>query len=374
MNSSRVIRRLWPVCLGVGVWHASAILPAQAQAQQAVTTVEGSHTVAPPIAVGLEFMAPEGCSSAQSFESGLRARFARIHVDQAGAPVFQLKVHVMVQGDLVRGELRIEDASGESELRAVSGSDCSGVVAALSLTAALAIEQTTALAEPQQPGKNGPPSGAASPSPADGSAQPSKNPSAKDPGSLSGPRAGSSGSQSRRDAGASRFKLGAFVWVSPLVVPQTSVGLSLSGRVRFHAPWGLAPEFGLSAQWVPVDFLQSKGALAVSYRGLEGLVCPARLRLPANVSVSPCVTLQLGRLTASSRDVDLSTPSRRTQFAFGGDVRPSWSPGGGLLLEGYVGLRVPTARREYVTLDPIAPMGHTPTVGWALGLGALYAW
>jgi hypothetical protein len=326
-----------------------------------------------PISVAVDFDAPEGCSDRAHFESGLRARFARIRLVPAGNAAWSLRVRVSPQGNGVYGELRLSDAKGEAELRAVEGADCTGVVEALSLTAALAIEQTVALVESTNAGEY--PGGDATRGGA-GNAQ--SNPNAQTPDSGKSPSdvaaAGKTHESSNESSRVIWMRTSVGLFASRLVSPQTSFGLN--GEVRFVPNWGSAfhPEFGFGLMFVPVDFMQLKGNVAVDYRAVDLLGCPTRLRLGSGTTLLPCATMDIGRLTVSSRELEVSIPSRRLQFFVGLEGRLSIALGDRFELELRSALRLPTTQRKYISLEPVQELGHSPTVSWLMGLGWNLTW
>ena len=343
----------------------------------AQVTVASEDVWHAPISVKLDYAAPEGCSDRSRFESGLRERFARIRIFETSDAQWRLDVRLTVHGDRVHGELRILDAAGQSELRAVDGNDCSGVAEALSLTAALAIEQTTALGEPH-PTETTTPVGApnvatsGSATIVDDSGKKGALPAAPEP-KPGGPLP-SDPSTKQMTARPAEWRFSAGVFAADFVSSVTSIGAQIQARYVARLSSSFHPEFGLGAAFVPVDLFQPKETIAVSYRGGSGLVCPVRLRLAHSVSVLPCVTLDVGRLTTSARDVNVSTPSRRLQLSPGVDLKGLVELGHGFALEVAGGLKIPTVRREYVTFDSSDVVGRTPIVMWAAGLGIVRSW
>ena len=109
-------------------------------------------TAAPaPIPLRIEFEAPSGCSSAESFYAGVRARTDRVRRAEATETGVHLRVRLTRRTTDVHGELRGFDERGETETRSVNGESCEEVVEALSLTAALALDPNARFAPSAAP-------------------------------------------------------------------------------------------------------------------------------------------------------------------------------------------------------------------------------
>jgi hypothetical protein len=266
--------------------------------------------------------------------------------------------------------LRFIDEHGEASPRVVDGADCASVVDALSLTAALAIEQTVALAEltgthiETGGGANG--SGGA----------PERDGAQRKPGEgvpsvdVTATKENQSAQDPEKDPfRIRRYRLGVGFFGSKVVSPQTSVGVR--GEFMFvpHLSTLIRPEFGIGASYVPGEALQPKSDIAVSLSSASVLLCPTRWLLGEHVSLLPCASTTLGHLRVSARDVWLSTPSERWQFASGLDGRLETRLGRHVSFEVLAGFFVPWARRSYRTLDPNISVGESPRASWILGLG-----
>src|SRR5262249_58311525 len=81
------------------------------------------------IAIRVEFDAPAGCSSADTFYGGLMARMNRARRAQPGEEAVHLAVRLTRVGNKVRGELRLmEGGQREADTRRVEGETCDAVV------------------------------------------------------------------------------------------------------------------------------------------------------------------------------------------------------------------------------------------------------
>ncbi|HEY7371627.1 MAG TPA: hypothetical protein VIF57_05560, partial [Polyangia bacterium] len=111
------------------------------------------------VAIRVEFDAPAGCSSADTFYGGLLARMNRARRAVPGEDAIRLAVRLTRVGSRVRGELRLMGGGrGEGDTRRVEGETCDAVVEVLSLTAALAlVERTVPPVPPPPPPPSHPP-------------------------------------------------------------------------------------------------------------------------------------------------------------------------------------------------------------------------
>ncbi len=330
------------------------------------------------VSVVVEFAAPQGCSDRETFALGLRSRSDRIQIAESNGRGWIVNVRLTPKDRGVRGELRLTDERGESELRAVDGVDCAEVVEALSLTAALAIEQTVERAAtgsastPTTPGTTSNATGragAAATDPAVASKPPSiATPPAKieDTPTASTPSTGS--------AAGNATHVGVTAFATQRVWPQTSFGLSLLLSQQFALTEGWASELSIGAFYSPSDTLQPKSEIRVSYVGVSFQGCPVVWAATATITLTPCAVFELARLTVTDRVVDVSQPSKRlTGFVGGlGRGRVRLARHVDLALE--VELLAPIASRRYLTNSPGTEVGHTEPIAWQAGIGWLFGW
>jgi len=110
------------------------------------------------VPIRVEFDAPAGCSSADTFYGGLLARMSRARRALPGEAAVHFGVKLTRAGNKVRGELRLMDGSpGDGDTRRVEGETCDAVVEVLSLTAALALVTRPAAPIPPPPPARSPP-------------------------------------------------------------------------------------------------------------------------------------------------------------------------------------------------------------------------
>lgn len=339
-----------------------------------------------PVNVAVEFAAPAGCSEREVFASSLKARSNRIQIVEPGPHVWAVNVRLSPKDRGVHGELRLTDEAGESELRAVDGADCAEVVEALSLTAALAIEQIAGTGPSIRPGSVAP----ATTATASGSANCATTP----PGGTSGNGQSATPNQTKFEAAASAGvdnenpqqapfasqanHIGLHAFLTERVSPQVSVGMALEVGRRFTLAGPLNPELSMAVFYVPGDIMQPETDVQVSYTGVSLQGCPLTWAVNAHVTLSPCVVYEVGTLKVSARHVDVSSPSSRLTSTLGAVGRVQLPLTQHNAIELRLGLLRPLSNRSYVVPGTVgsgtSDIGQSMALGWQLGIGWLVGW
>ncbi|HMA97358.1 MAG TPA: hypothetical protein VKP30_31950 [Polyangiaceae bacterium] len=328
----------------------------------------GLSAAAEQVNVALEFNAPSGCSDRETFATSLRSRSNRIQIVVGRERNLVVSVRLTPSERGVHGELWLSDARREPELRAVEGVDCAEVVEALSLTAALAIEQTVALDTPRassgaKASEHGGDSGlSASASPRSMVRVPPNEPS-------SSPDCTSSTQTSWMHAQVLVDGL-----ISHRLSTQNSIGASLFFLPRIRLGLHHSVEVGFGAIYMPESVLQPASRLRVSYVGGGFQLCPYVFELGELFSVSPCALLEVGSLKVHDRTVEVAFPSERLIFTAGGGGRVKLRLTRRLGLASSVALMAPIPTRRYVTGEPNVDVGKTAPGVWQLNLGWLFEW
>lgn len=329
----------------------------------------GSSAATEQVNVALEFTAPPGCADRETFAAGLRSRSNRIQIVESGDRSLLVSVKLTPSERGVHGELWLTDARREPELRAVEGVDCAEVVEALSLTAALAIEQTVALEAPLTSNKIGGPSSQDSGHNAVNGAASASPLHPPDPMPSSHPELGPSSWRGR--VHSQLLIEGVF---SHRLSTQNGVGVSLAWVPRFKlAPHHLV-EFGVGGIYIPESFLQPASRLRASYVGSVFQFCPYVLDWDDMFSISPCAQFEIGSLKVHDRTVDIAYPSQRAVFAGGatGRLRLRLTHRVGLVSSATLLAPFPTHR--YLAEKPDVEVGRTPVATWQVNLGWMFEW
>jgi hypothetical protein len=253
---------------------------------------------APPVAVSLEYSAPEGCPDAQSFREQVLGRTKRVSFTEtsaAGSLGWSVKLAETSGGS--RGTLRVTSDKPSKLERNVNASSCEQVVDALALVAALSVDPDASLTARDKPKPTRPAAPAPPPAPV------------APPPASSKPRAPT-------DASATKLLLGLTLTGRSGIAqqlawaPRPFVGLSFRSRGGYT--WGLA----LSATQVRgraavdagrADFTWSLGRLEVF---------PVRAAF-GNWRLEPAVFVEAGQLRARGVAVSPAAEVRRPALLAG---------------------------------------------------------
>jgi len=359
-----------------------------------------------PVRIALE--TPEGCSSVRAFYAAIRSRTARVHLSTRPKEGLELRVIVTRLPTKFRGELRVVDLAGQSSTREVSGASCEEVVRALSLTAALAVDQ---LVEPERDdvepsptnganGANGTDSNSGGDAPAaesraiDESADPdarkattSKRASEReeedqdeDEERDEEPERDQASDESDvaveiddaldRDAWSNPHpvEVGAQALIGELISPRVSVGGALFVDVTKVVAPPFSPSLGVALAHVPAEFGQSRGDVSIRWTAVLVSACPLRFQPTETISIQPCLAGSGGWLTARGETSEAPATASRSWWSAGVLGRLSAAIGGGTALRFELGLSVPLLRRRFITTPPDETVGESPKIS---ALGAL---
>jgi hypothetical protein len=304
---------------------------------------------------------------------------------------------------------------GARTTRSVEGASCEEVVRALSLTAALVVDQLVPPAtetgvspgrvEPNTaaspaPRATAPPAPQSSPAPAGApKAQPRPNPASK-PGSRSEPKRQDERDERRDDENERdedrdedrdddvvvypgdspslrypfEIDAGAQALVGEIISPRVSVGGAVF--VSFTQPLAppFSPSLGLAIAHVPAEFAQGGGDLSVRWTAAVLTACPVRLQLGAGVAIQPCAVGMGGSVEARGKTSDNPVSASRSWWSAGGLGRLSVGIGGSAALRLELGLSVPLVRRRFITTPPDETVGESPEVSLfgTLGVGHVF--
>lgn len=326
-----------------------------------------------PTPVTIDYTAPAGCSSLDSFYRGVRSRTDRVRLANPGEPGVQIRVRVLRAGRNVSGELWIGDQQEESETRHVDGISCNEVVEALSLTAALALDPSASLlsernprAEPEAPlASSGTPVVAPS---ASAAPQAPARSSFPDNSAVARPR-----EHSEEDQGAD-VDLSA----QALATTYMSPGLMLGPQVglRFIVPWHhhTSVTVGLQGFYLSNDLLGAADTGVFQMAGAGLSTCPVYGKLSDWLELGACALARGAWFRA--RGLGFSHPEvvSRSWWALGVEslaslrIQEHWG------FELSAGFATPLIIREFSSGPPSQSrdVGKTPIIGAQMGVGIAY--
>ncbi|MGH7435770.1 MAG: hypothetical protein ACRENE_08850 [Polyangiaceae bacterium] len=275
----------------------------------------------------LAYQAPDTCPSRDEFERRTQARLHHaLSAETAGRHV---QVVLARKGATYEGRVTLVEPDGRATTKTLEGSDCDGVVDALSLVAALALE----------PGGAAPPPRAALPAPAPPASSPAATPSAQTPSSDSAPL------PSRP---LSRFELNLGGTVAVGVVPSPLLGATLGFDWVDVAAGPLDTAFGLAitASLAP-DVHPAGGTAHFAWITLRPLACPFGLSAGRSLAVRGCATGDFGLVVASGEDTVAPATSVRQWGSLGGSCRLETLPRASLRAQVEAGVQAPLRRDRY---------------------------
>ncbi|XYH94093.1 hypothetical protein ACMHYB_40530 [Sorangium sp. So ce1128] len=300
-----------------------------------------------PIPIRIDFDAPPDCSTADALYDGIRARTDRVRLAEQGEDGWEVRVRLTRAGPKVHGELRVIHERGETDTRTVDGSSCDIVVQALSLTAALAVdevvEETAAISAPVASPPVAPP--------------PKPPPPAVAPAPVA----------------PFRLELGAEVLLTQVVTPHVSLGGALVARMTQRTGSALSPSFGLALIHARNDLLQGADRASVQWTAATLAACPLRWEIAGTFSAAPCVTATGGWLAATGEGIASPESAVRSWWSVGAAVRAAVSLGGSTALEIEAGASAPLVRRSFTIASPAETVGETPVVSPMASVGIMHS-
>lgn len=313
-----------------------------------------SPALAEPLAVQLEYHAPDGCPARDTFVRDVLRRVSHLALASEGEAARRFEVDVSTSPREAAARLTFVDDEGQRVEREIRSRDCNQAVSGIALVTALAIDPRLALDD----------------SPAPESAADEEPPRLETPSKLQ---------PTRIDSGVTREPPSAAdTW-------SWTVGAE-AGPVSDVAP-GLTASALLFAELGPSDTLRARlsagyadsgeravgdGAARFRLSHGRGELCPTAAAL-APLTLRPCAALELGLYhAAGSRSPRVAVPKESSTTWFAGLValRAELALGDVLALELAGQLRAPLLRRDYVFERPETPAYRTPSLGGGVLLGA----
>ena len=361
MGERVAVPRLVTTCVGaISFFAASTLLARQSAAQ------------AKPEPIAWTYRAPLDCPPAETFEREFRARTTRAElVARAADASRSFLVTLSSEPGRAVGRIEIDGPAGAVATREVAGQTCGGVVSALALVAALAVDPlATDLPAADSPAADSP----AADSPA--SLQPGAGATHVAPR----PRPVAMGDEEERAGRTSRSNTvvatgldgGAVIGLFPNPAPSVSI----FGEVQLERGSVLAPSARLSLSGA-VSSSAAAPPGSAKFRWLAAVLdgCPLDFRLLPVLHLTPCAFMEVGVLAGSGAGVAMPEVESRRWLALGGSGRLRWSFFRSFFVEAQGRLEAPLARDTFVLAVPERVVVHTvPSVLGSFGLGAGVRW
>jgi hypothetical protein len=309
------------------------------------------------------YRANETCPSERQFIEMVVGRAAKTLVLSERARGRKFYVTVTPQRRETLGKLEIV-SGGVTASREVTGANCAEVVSALALFTALAIDPSARIDAKPEPRPEEPPPAETKPPP-----KPAPTPLEAQPPSVE--------PDVRPPPPSERRHL-------PEVIAGAS-GVAESSFKGGAATPAMSRGGGLFAQWTTarfgayrltgVYFANSETSNA-KFQFFEGRLdgCPLAARLTPTLLVEPCLGVEVGRVTATSKPEPTLAPTTERRWWVAGDLlgRARFAPFPWIFAEIEAGVTAPFTRYVFVLGKPNDVRGdvhRVPAVGWVLGFG-----
>ena len=319
--------------------------------------------------VQVEFDAPAGCSSAETFFRSLRLRTDSVREARGGEPHTTIQVRLTRTRGRVLGELRVVDDRGGTDTRKVQGASCDDVVQALSLTAALAVDPSALLSAPATaPAEQDSPSSTADSNvPAPIPNEPAADKRARvDAHGVTKPMV----TEPATDT-VPEFEFGVGAVGTTLLTHGASPGIEVYARYALAGSGPLRTTLGLGLAHLQNDAVQSPGAVQVSLTSVSATLCTLRAR-SGIFAFEPCALMEVGQFAASGRQADHTYDVVHLWLGAGAILHTSAALGRGLSLDLDGGLNVPFFKRRFYATSTDNIVGESPTISPTLKLGLSY--
>lgn len=274
--------------------------------------------------VRVTYEAPPACPDEATFLSEVRARIGVDWEASSTERARQIAVSVATTAGGSTARLDYVDDGGRPVSRALSGTTCTDVVAAIALVTALAIDArfTEALAS-SQPAEPAAPE--AAPAPSGSGASPAEPEKRAEPVAASA--VGAAPAQSVTRAGPRTWEVTAGVLGA--IASGTGPAVALGGRAFAGLKWRGGADVRLGFDYLtvaPTRIARNDGDVVVATRAIGGRLsgCPLALALGSAVSVSPCAGLASGAFhgeTLDSPGVQAKGSANPAFFALFGEAR-----------------------------------------------------
>lgn len=317
--------------------------------------------------------APEGCPESSEFVTEVLARTHRARAS-TDAPEFRFTLRISDTPDGLRGVLTVRRPEGGDERRDVPGDDCSSVVRAAALIAALALDplaSATSLAPTttgeNAPAERGPPvsPAPAPPAPASPVVETTK------PRPESDERGGRAPVRPRPRRW--HFALAVAPTLTGAVAPALSPGASLGIRAADETGSPVAPLFGIDGEFASSSAdANGVGTAVFTWLAVRLWGCPVRWPIEHGpVVFRPCAFFDAGILEAVGENTFKAQQQTAPWLAFGALGRAEWAATTNVALELHFGAVAPIRRDRYLFLPDVV-VHDVPNLGLLAGLGAVF--
>lgn len=318
---------------------------------------DGVHTF------DVDYTAPDGCPESREFMAQVvsRTRLARPSTE---TPEFRFTLRISDTPDGPRGALLVRGPDQTESRREVPGDDCSSVVQAAALIAALVLDPHATAGELAPPPST---SGEVAVSPSDSNVPPAPATRSDLPFRDMRPVA------LEYPASAARWEFGvaAGPTLQSAIAPTVAPGASLGIRLARDTSSVVAPMFGIDGQVAASTVTQGDvGSASFTWLAVRSSVCPVRLPSgAAPIVFRPCAFFDAGVVRAVGDNTFRPQEQTVPWLSVGALGRVEWAAARSVSLELGGGGMVPVTHDRYLFL-PDVTVHQVPAIGFLAALGA----
>jgi hypothetical protein len=326
-------------------------------------------------AVRFAYDAPPACPDAEAFVKEVRARTTRFRVVESGTGLRSFEVHIVGAPSRFRGTVRVVDGTGVASARTVDGAQCDDVAKTLAFVTAISIDPK-ALPAHDAPGS--PPSaeqaqGTPAPPPASAAPPASAGVPASQPAiATAAPQEALA--QPPPAPAAWHVALGVGAFAQGLAAPGPVVGEAAFVGVAWDAQQVWSPELRIGVAQASSSALDANpGSVSLAWIVARADACPVRWPPRGPFAARPCLTADVGALSASAAGVQHAQSPVRPWGTLGALALAEWEPIRPLLVGAEVSLSAPVQRDQFY-VQPTSAVYQAPAVvpAGALELGVRF--
>jgi hypothetical protein len=325
--------------------------------------------------VQFAYSAPSTCPDAEAFVKEVRARTARFRIIEGGPGLRSFEVRIAAAPNGFTGMLRVVDRTGAVSARSVERPQCDDVAKTLALVTAISIDpeaasgsdapasatstSATPSADPASatlaaaPLATTPPSSPSSPSPANANPPlPRATIATAAPQEAVAQQAASPAPPPR----SWQATVGVGAFAQGLAAPGAVVGEAAFAGLALEGPSVWSPELRIgAAQASSGSIAASPGSLNLAWIVARVDACPLRWPARGPLAVRPCLTADVGALSASVIHVPTPQSPVRPWGTLGALALGEWEPAGPLFLAAELSLSTPLQRDQFYVGPQPAP-------------------
>lgn len=315
---------------------------------------------AAPLDLDFEYVAAPGCPARAELLEQLDQRVDPRWRSGLDRRSFVLRIERLPDG-VFAGRLEVTREGQEPETRELRAENCRAVSAALVVFIAIALDPASDLEHAERAHEQAPSHAPSTLAPTPSATVPPVTSSPPPPPAAASPP------EPRREP---VWSWSSAVGLAYVRAPRDALGARVDAQIARSVTDRIAPALRLSWGFADFDTVPPNGGEAsFRFETARASGCALVDLAPAPFTVAPCLGLDIGALTAKSRNVPQAGQSSTPWSAMSGVLRASWSLRSWLSLEGEAGLLVPFTRPTFALTEPVRIVYRVPNVLFSAGAG-----